>query len=209
MTSKFIPELSTTSKDTTPYVNNKDMLAAIIQYRKDCRAAKKAKQPKPKIPDSIGRQIQLIAINLSHKPNFSSYTFKADMIGDAIENCIMYFDNFDPKKSKYPFTYFSKITFYAFVRRIQREKKHLYIKYKATQQAGILHDAEFSDEDNPGEQFEMYENITDFIGKYEASQEAAKLKKALPKKKKGLELVLEEEPVATDTVDQIIGLFKS
>jgi len=193
MTSKFIPELSTTSKDTTPYVNNKDMLAAIIKYRKDVRAAKKAKLPKPKIPDSIGRQIQLIAINLSHKPNFSSYTFKADMIGDAIENCIMYFDNFDPKKSKYPFTYFSKITFYAFVRRIQREKKHLYIKYKATQQAGILHDAEYSDEDNPGEQFELYENITDFIGKYEESQEKAKAKKALPKKKKGLELVMEDE----------------
>ncbi len=208
MTSKFIPELSTTNKNTTPYVNNKEMLAAIIKYRKDCRAAKKAKLPKPKIPDSIGRQIQLIAINLSHKQNFSAYTFVNDMIGDAIENCIMYFDNFDPKTSKYPFAYFSKITFYAFVRRIQREKKQLYIKYKATQQAGILHDAEFRDEDNPGEQFEMYENITDFIGKYEASQEAAKLKKALPKKKKGLELVMEDE-VKTDTIDQIEALFKS
>lgn len=194
MTSKFIPELSTTNKDTQHYVNNKDMLAAIIQYRKDCRAAKKAKLPKPKIPDSIGSMIYLIAVNLSHRQNFSQYTFVNDMIGDAVENCIMYFDNFNPKTSKYPFAYFSKITFYAFVRRIQREKKQLYIKYKATQQSGILHDAEHNDEDNPGEQFEMYENISEFIDKYEASQEAAKLKKALPKKKKNLELFMEEEP---------------
>lgn len=193
MTSKFIPELSTTNKDTQHYVNNKEMLAAIIQYRKDVRAAKKAKLPKPKIPDSIGSMIWLIAVNLSHRQNFSQYTFVNDMIGDAVENCIMYFDNFNPKTSKYPFAYFSKITFYAFVRRIQREKKQLYIKYKATQQAGILHDAEFNDEDNPGEQFEMYENISEFIDKYEASQEAAKLKKAQPKKKKGLEVFMEED----------------
>lgn len=208
MTSKFIPELSATNRDTTPYVNNKEMFANIVQYRKSVRAAKKAKLPKPKIPDSIGKQLQLIAINLSHKTNFSQYTFKADMIGDAIENCIMYFDNFDPKTSKYPFAYFSKITFYAFIRRIQREKKQLYIKYKATQQAGVLHDAEYSDEDNPGEQFEMYENLNDFIAKYEASQAAAKLKKALPKKKKGLELVMETETIETDTITQIERLFE-
>jgi len=191
MTSKFIPELSTTNKDTHPYVNNKEMLAAIVQYRKDVRKAKRLKLPKPKIPDSIGKQIYLIAVNLSHKPNFSSYTFKDDMISDGIENCIMYFDNFDPKKSKYPFAYFSKITFYAFVRRIQREKKQLYIKYKATQQSGILHDSEYRDEDNPGAQFEMYENLIEFIEKFEESQQKAKDKKALPKKK-GLELLLEE-----------------
>jgi elongation factor P--beta-lysine ligase len=192
MTSKFIPELSTTSKETSPYVNNAEMLAAIVQYRKECRAAKRDKLPKPRIPDSIGKQLYLIAENLSHKNNFSQYTFREDMIGDAVENCLMYFDNFNPKRSKYPFAYFTKITYYAFVRRIQKEKKSLYIKYKATQQAGILHDAEYSDEDNPGEQFEMYDNINEFIAKFEEAQEKAKEKKKLaaPKKKKqGLELV--------------------
>ncbi len=188
MTSKFIPELSTTSKDTNPYVNNKEMLANIIAYKKQVRAAKKAKLPKPKISDSIGKQIWLIAENLSHKPNFSQYTFVDDMIGDAIENCIMYFDNFNPKTSKYPFAYFSKITFYAFVRRIQREKKALYSKYKMTQILGILHEAEFQDEDNPGEQFEMYENINDFIAKFEESRRKAKEKKIKKAAEKAAEL---------------------
>jgi len=191
MTSKFIPELSTTRSDTSPYVNNKEMLADIIAYRKLCRKAKKLKLPKPKIPDRIGKQLLLIATNLSNKNNFSQYTFKSDMIGVAIENCIMYFDNFDPKISKYPFTYFTKIIYYAFVRKIQIEKKQLYIKYKMTQQAGVLHDAEYNDEDNPA-QFELYENIGDFIGKYEESQKKAKEKKLLTKKKKGLELISDE-----------------
>jgi hypothetical protein len=189
--SKFIAELATTKtkeekKKQVNYVSNAEMLAAIIQYKLDTKLAKKAKQPKPKIPNIVGKQLYLIAENLSHKRNFNNYSFRDEMIGDAIENCIMYFDNFDPKKSKYPFTYFTKIIYYAFVRRIQREKKHLYIKYKATQQAGILHEAEYSDEDNPGQQFELYDNITEFIGKYEAAQDASK-KKMAEAPKKGVE----------------------
>jgi hypothetical protein len=194
--SKFIQELATTKgpaqKPKQPhYVSNKEMLAAIIQYKIDCREAKKAKKTKPKIPNIIGKQITLIAQNLSHKSNFNNYSFKDEMIGDAIENCIMYFDNFDPKKSKYPFSYFTKIIYYAFVRRIQREKRHLYIKYKATQQSGILHESEYSDEDNPGGQFEMYDNISEFISKYEEAQSISKAKNAA--KPKALEKLIEPD----------------
>jgi hypothetical protein len=187
---KFIQELATVKpKGEKPvhYVSNAEMLQSIIQYKLDIKQAKKDKKPKPKIPNIIGKQLTLIATNLTHKPNFNNYSFKDEMIADAIENCIMYFDNFDPKKSKYPFAYFTKIIYYAFVRRIQREKKHLYIKYKATQQAGILHEAEYNNEDNPGEQFELYDNITEFIGKYEAAQDAIKKKATTPKVAKGVE----------------------
>ncbi len=175
--------MATTKTDTNEYVNNKKFLAAIVEYKKACRKAKREKLPKPKIPDFIGKQLLLIAENLSHKPNFSQYTFVEDMKGDSVENAILYFDNFDPKRTKYPFTYFTKIIYYAFIRRIKKEKRALYIKYKATVQQGTLHEGEMGDEDNPG-QFDLHSNITDFIAKYEDSEEKSKAKKKLPKKKK-------------------------
>jgi hypothetical protein len=195
--SKFIPELSSTKSVDKPknnYVHNNDMYRKIKEYRKAARAARKAKLPKPRITESLGKDIFLIATNLAHKPIFNNYPFKQDMIGDAIENCIMYFDNFDPRWSKYPHAYFSKISYYAFIRRIQREKKHLYIKYKATQQAGILHEAELNEMPNADQegQFEMYANIEEFIGKYEEAQEAAK-KKSKETSKKNLELLIEPD----------------
>jgi len=206
--SKFVPELATTkpqpkTKSKTPpahhYVNNKEMLQYIIEHRANIKAAKRDKKPTPKIPDIIGKQLYLIAVNLSHKPNFNNYTFKDEMVGDAIENCLLYFNNFDPKRSKYPFAYFTKIIYYAFVRRIQREKKHLYVKYKATQLSGILHEGETGGEDHDGQQFELYDNINEFVHRYEQAQAAAKLKQAAkqpPKPmepKKGLEKLIPNE----------------
>lgn len=176
------------------YVNNADMLKAIIQFKKDCREAKREGKPKPRIPDIVGKQLLLIAENLSHKPNFNQYTFKDEMVGDGIENCIMYFDNFDPKKSKNPFAYFTQIIYYAFLRRILREKKQLYAKYKATEQHSILGDVDQEpNEDGTSNQFEMYDNISDFIGNFEESK---KRKKKPAKKPK------------TNTIDSIIGLFE-
>lgn len=175
------------------YVNNSDLLKAIVQYKKDCREAKKTSKSKPKIPDYVGKCLLLIAENLSHKPNFNSYTFKDEMIGDGIENCILYFDNFDPKKSKNPFAYFTQIIYYAFLRRIHKEKKQLYAKYKATEQYGILGDleqAENEDGSNSGQQFELYDNISEFIGNFE---DAKKKKKKEKDKKVRLEAFMGEE----------------
>ena len=138
----------------------------------------------------------LIAENLSHKPNFLSYSFRDEMIADGIENCIMYFDNFDPKKSKNPFAYFTQIIYFAFIRRIHKEKKQLYVKYKSTEQIGILNEYEQFELEEAGsnyKQFEMYDNISEFIQNYEA----AKLKKKR-KSKKSLELLIEEDEVIVD-----------
>jgi hypothetical protein len=117
----------------------------------------------------------MIAENLSHRPNFLSYTFRDEMISDAIENCVMYVDNFDPTKSQNPFAYFTQIVYYAFLRRIQKEKTQLYVKYKATESVGVL-DEYHQNEDDDGHtrQFELYENISEFIENYENSRKIKK-----------------------------------
>ena len=101
----------------------------------------------------------------------------------------MYFDNFDPTKSKNPFAYFTQIIYYAFLRRIQKEKKQLYVKYKATEQMGILDEMEMMEfEDGTSRQFELYDNIAEFIENYEEARE----KKKEVKKPKGIEKFLGE-----------------
>ena len=176
------------------YVNNAEFLKTLKQYKKECRKAKREGTDKPKIPNYIGECLMLIAENLSHKPNFVLYSFRDEMIGDAIENCVMYFDNFDPKKSNNPFAYFTQIIYYAFIRRIHKEKKQLYVKYKSTEQIGILDEYEQFELDEMGgnsRQYEQYDNISEFIENYEKT----KLKKK-KKTKKSLELLIEEEEVS-------------
>lgn len=172
------------------YVNNADLLKCIIQYKKDCRAAKREGLAKPKIPDYVGKCLILITENLSHKTNFSGYSFKDEMIADARENCVMYFDNFDPKRSKNPFAYFTQISYYAFIRRIHKEKKQLYVKYKTTEQHVVLDEMEqFDMEDGAVLQNEgIYENISEFIETYEKTK--ANKKKAKIAGKKSLELLM-------------------
>jgi hypothetical protein len=173
-------------KKKVQYVNNLDFLKALIKYKKDVRTAKRVKSEiKPKIPDYIGKCLLLIAENLSHKPNFVKYTFRDEMVGDAIENCIMYFDNFDPKRSKNPFAYFTQIIWYAFIRRIHKEKKQLYTKYKATEQMGILdNNQQLENDSGETRQFELYDNISEFIGNYEKTNFTKKVKVKEVKKMK-------------------------
>jgi len=171
------------------YVNNADFLAALIEYKEGCKLAKKNKTSPPAIPNYIGECFMKIAEGLSHKPNFINYTYRDEMISDGIENCLMYFDNFDPAKSKNPFAYFTQIIYFAFLRRISKEKKQTYVKYKATEQLGVLDEFEMMElEDGTTRQFELYDNIAEFIGTYE---DAKKAKKTV-KKPKGIEKFLDE-----------------
>ena len=107
------------------YVNNKEFLQAMIDYRKSVNKAKREKRNKPPVTDYIGSCFLKIANHLSYRPNFINYTFRDDMISDGIENCLQYLDNFNPKTSNNPFSYFTQIIYYAFVRRIQKEKKQV------------------------------------------------------------------------------------
>ena len=90
------------------YVNNADFLAAIKEYKQSVKEAEEKGMPKPAIPRYPAECILKIATHLSYKPNFINYTYKDDMILDGIENCINYFDNFDPDKSSNPFAYFTQ-----------------------------------------------------------------------------------------------------
>jgi len=115
------------------YVNNKDFLEALIAYKKACTEAEDAGDEKPRCPDYIGKCIYQIATRLATKPNFSGYSYKDDMISDGIENCLSYMSNFNSEKSSNPFAYFTQIIWYAFLRRIQKEKKQMYIRFKSSQ----------------------------------------------------------------------------
>ena len=123
--------------DSNHYVNNKEFYQHMIGWKKDIKEAESVGEPNPPVTDYIGECFLKIAEHLSYKPNFINYPYKEEMIGDGIENCIMYAHNFDPEKSKNPFSYFTQIIYYAFLRRIQKEKKQSYIKYKAIEAADI------------------------------------------------------------------------
>jgi len=114
------------------YINNKDLFEALVKYKSDCKEAENSGEERPIVPKYIGESIFQIATRLSTKPNFSGYTFKEDMVMDGIENCLQYMHNFDPEKTQNPFAYFTQIIWYAFLRRIAKEKKQMYIRYKSS-----------------------------------------------------------------------------
>jgi len=166
------------TKKPNHYINNADFLKALTDYKELCETAEKEKKAEPPIPNYIGECFLKIADHLSRKPNFVSYSFRDEMISDGIENCLMYFKNFDPSKSKNPFAYFTQIIYYAFLRRIMKEKKQLYVKYKATENFGILDEFEmFEDSDGNMRQFQLYDNISEFIQTFEENKRNKKRSK--------------------------------
>ena len=174
----------------THYVNNKDFLKVLVEYKEKCKLAKDDNKPKPPIPNYIGECFLKIAEGYSHRPNFINYTYREEMVSDGIENCLMYFENFDPNKSSNPFAYFTQIIHYAFLRRIDKEKKQLYVKYKSTEHVGIMDEFEMLEfDDGTSRQFELYDNISEFIHNYEETRK----KKKKANKPKGLENFVEGE----------------
>ena len=119
------------------YVNNKEFLEALINYRAKCQRAEEAGEARPVIPRYIGECFLKIANHLSYKPNFVNYMFREDMISDGIENCVQYIKNFNPEKSSNPFAYFTQIIHYAFLRRVQKEKRQMDIRGKLIERSGF------------------------------------------------------------------------
>ena len=169
----------TKRKRSEHYVNNKEFLAALVEYRTNvelsyfkefgedlCEKEKseraKSWKTKPPIPRYIGECFLKIANHLSFKPNFVNYMFKEDMISDGIENCVQYIHNFNPEKSQNPFAYFTQIIHYAFLRRIQREKRQLEIKNKIIERSGY---SEVFDDNNTldGSNYSDYNQIKDNV----------------------------------------------
>ena len=161
------------------YVNNKEFLLAMINYRKAVNKAKREKKPKPPVTDYIGSCFLKIANHVSFRPNFINYTFRDDMISDGIENCLQYLDNFNPKTSNNPFAYFTQIIYYAFVRRIQKEKKQVTIKNR------LITESNYDDMTlQPGEDKEFKNQFTEFLKKNMPVEEQQKIADINAKKKK-------------------------
>jgi len=161
------------------YVNNKEFLQAMILYRRSVNKAEKLKEAKPPVPNYVGECFLKIANHLSYRPNFINYTYRDDMISDGIENCLQYLHNFNPRKSNNPFAYFTQIIYYAFIRRIQKEKKQTTIKHR------MILNANYDDMTlQPGEDREFKNQFTEFLRKNLPAEEPVKKKTPTKKKKK-------------------------
>ena len=122
--------MTSTKKKSVHYIDNKEFHQAMIEWKELCKEAEEAGEEKPPVTNYIGECFLKIANGLSYRPNFINYTYRSEMVSDGIENCLQYIHNFDPDKSKNPFAYFTQIIYYAFLRRIQKEKKQTHIKNK-------------------------------------------------------------------------------
>ena len=175
------------------YVDNEKFLEVMTGYRNAyLESRENGEEQKPMIPDYAGECFLKIAERLSHRPNFINYAFREEMVSDGIENCVMYASNFNPEKSSNPFAYFTQITYYAFLRRIEKEKKQLYIKYKTMDEYSSLEDN--SDMDGMGSDAgavssgasplsaDKRASIYDFIHTFEEKKRQKKRVKTEPKK---------------------------
>tara|TARA_B100001750_G_scaffold157772_1_gene126973 strand:+ start:355 stop:900 length:546 start_codon:yes stop_codon:yes gene_type:complete len=112
------------------YVDNKLFFAEMEKWKSEIDESDEVDDLPPMVTEYMGECFYKIATHLSYRPNFINYTYREEMIGDGIENCIRYAKNFNPEKSKNPFAYFTQIIYYAFIRRITKEKKQTSIKQK-------------------------------------------------------------------------------
>ena len=143
------------------YVDNKQLYQVLLDYKFARLEAEKKKKTPPPIPEYVGECLLQIANRLSYKPNFANYMFREEMVGDGIENCINYLNNFDPEKSKNPFAYFTQIIYYAFLRRISQEKKQLEIKNKILEKTNF--DEVFDANDLDVSNYSDYNQIKDAV----------------------------------------------
>jgi len=129
--------IMTKKKSGVHYVDNAKFLEAMKEWKANCAEAEANGEPQPPITNYIGECFLKIANHLSYRPNFINYTYREEMISDGIENCLQYAGNFNPEKSKNPFAYFTQIIYYAFIRRIQKEKKQQHVKHKIIENMNV------------------------------------------------------------------------
>ena len=188
------------------YVDNKKLYQAIVEYRKICKEKDELGEQRPPIPTYIGHCMLMIANRLSLKPNFVNYSYREEMISDGIENCVCYFDNYNPDRYDNPFAYFTQIIYFAFLRRIQKEKKQLYIKHKSLENSILMNElVEQGEFDGDDEFIPAYidlenENTSDFIKSFEDN-----LNKKRKKRKKGLEKFIDDEQEEEPVIEEILN----
>lgn len=182
-------------KQPQHYVDNKKLYTEMVKYINAYNEAKERGELPPKVNNYIGECIWLIANKLSTNRNFIGYTYREEMIGDAIENTLRYIHNFDPDKTNNPFAYFTQIMYYAFLRRIEKEKKQQYIKLKAMDNSIVMNTlVELAPDDASHFQAVVvnmdYEKLSALADKYD-TKKAPAVKK--PRAKKGIDKFIGDE----------------
>ena len=130
------------------YVDNKVFFQAMVEWKETCQLAEEQEKIQPPVSNYIGECFLKIATHLSYRPNFINYTYRDEMISDGIENCLQYVGNFNSEKSKNPFAYFTQIIYYAFLRRIAKEKKQSHVKNKMIEKSNIEYFTQMEGDDN-------------------------------------------------------------
>lgn len=193
----------TIEKTSTHYVDGKELYESLVQWQKDCRRAQRKKEPKPQLPDFVAVAMMKMADRLSQKSVFINYTFREDMVGDALESCLRYIHNFNPAKSKNAFAYITQIIYNAFIRRIQKEQKQLYVKMVVVDNTDFLdsYDRQDGDTNTYNNSYVTYlqENKGEVISKFENWKASKKAKAKKKAENKLIGLFEDEDPVDAAT----------
>jgi DNA-directed RNA polymerase specialized sigma24 family protein len=194
------------TQNSNHYVDNATLYKSLVEWQAQIKEAAKNKQPRPQLPDYVAEAMFKMAHRLSQKAGFVNYTFKEDMIGDALESCLRYIHNFNPEKSTNAFAYITQIVHNAFIRRIQKEQKQLYVKMRIVDEAEFVNSYERQGHDkgtyNNSYVTYLQENVGDVITKFESWKEAKK-SKATKKNAANLNVLFEEDAEAV--VPDVVG----
>ena len=173
------------------YVNNADFSQAVVDYVTSANEAKNNNKKIPKVTNYIAQCFLRIAEGLSHKSNFIRYTYREEMVMDAVENCLKAINNYDIEAATRTgkpnaFAYFTQISWYAFLRRIAKEKKQQDIKFKYLSQSGLEDFVDIGDDNAAAvtQAGQFIDTLKDRIGKVKAQDHAIKEYSQTQKKRK-------------------------
>jgi DNA-directed RNA polymerase specialized sigma24 family protein len=146
------------------YVDNKKFTQAVIDYTREVKKARAKNEPDPIVPDYIASCLLRMCEGLSHKSNFIRYTYREEMVMDGVENCLKALANYDgdaKTRSGNPnaFGYFTQISWFAFLRRITKEKKQQELKLRFIAESGL--DEFMIDPDEDPEVAKIVRNFVD------------------------------------------------
>ena len=189
------------SQNKPHYVDNKLFSQSVVDYVSEVKSAQAEGNPIPIVPEYIARCFLRIAEGLSHRPNFIRYTYREEMVMDAVENCLKAVKNYDittKTRTGTPnaFSYFTQICFYAFLRRIQKEKKQFDVKMKYIEEAGFEEFMSLSE--TGGDDFNIEQSFVDELRERidrvkESDQVIKEYEKKEKAKKKNLEHFMDDK----------------
>jgi hypothetical protein len=162
------------------YIDNDALYLEFVKWNEDRMMAESLGKEEPPIPRKIGEGLLKIANNFSSKHNwYNNASYREEMVSDAVINCIKYIRNFNTEKYKNPFSYFSQICYYSFLKTIEIEQDEDYVKHKSTLNSKLFQDiinGELDDEDLILDDFEYnMESVESFISTYEKKKFGKKL----------------------------------